>query len=381
MIPGFFGTNGLYSMGASRIVCLCVLVLLTVAQAHATWWFISQMPLHAVGAGVLCDNIPGLVGKQRRMCREHPKLMVSLGEGARMGVKECQSQFRYHRWNCSTLDRDASVFGKIMLKGTREASFVYSISSAGVVHAITRACSKGELIQCGCDPSKTGKSADRIGSFEWGGCSDNVRWGSYFSRMFIDAREKKIKDSRALMNLHNNRAGRRAVKRFMKLECKCHGVSGACTVRTCWLAMQQFKRVGEYLKMKYNGATQVMINQEGSGLIVANRNYKRPTRKDLVYLEESPDYCFTDFGMGSFGTAGRTCNKTSMGTDGCDIMCCGRGYDTKTAILVEKCECKFHWCCHVKCKECRRWVDIHTCKGPNPVISRPAHRRSWRRYK
>lgn len=66
---------------------------------------------------MLCDNIPGLAGRQRRLCRMHPGVMVSLGEGAKMGIKECQSQFRFHRWNCSTLDRDASVFGKVMLKG------------------------------------------------------------------------------------------------------------------------------------------------------------------------------------------------------------------------------------------------------------------------
>lgn len=84
----------------------------------------------------------------------------------------------------------------------------------------------------------------------------------------------------------------------MKLECKCHGVSGACTIRTCWLAMQEFRRVGEYLKLKYNGATQVMMNQEGSSLIVANKNHKRPTRKDLVYLEHSPDYCINNLQIG-----------------------------------------------------------------------------------
>lgn len=84
----------------------------------------------------------------------------------------------------------------------------------------------------------------------------------------------------------------------MKLMCKCHGVSGACTLRTCWLAMQPFKTVGKYLKARYNGATQVMINQDGSSLIVANRNHKRPTRRDLVYLEKSPDYCSPDISIG-----------------------------------------------------------------------------------
>ena len=47
------------------------------------------------------------------------------------------------------------------------------------------------------------------GDFDWGGCSDNVRYGSTFSRMFIDAKERRQRDGRALMNLHNNRAGRR----------------------------------------------------------------------------------------------------------------------------------------------------------------------------
>ncbi|XP_041348531.1 protein Wnt-2b-A-like [Gigantopelta aegis] len=338
-----------------------------IARVGATWWFISQLPLHAFGAHVLCDNIPGLVGKQRRLCRVHPDVMVSLGKGARLGVEECQYQFRAQRWNCSTLERDASVFGKVMLKGSREAAFVYAVSSAGVVHSITRACSKGELQHCACDPTKRGSSNDHRGEFDWGGCSDNVRYGSHFSRMFVDAKERKVRDAKALMNLHNNRAGRRGVKKFRKLECKCHGVSGSCTIRTCWLAMQEFRRVGDYLKMKYNGATQVMMNQEGTGLIVANRNHKRFTRSDLVYFETSPDYCVHDTKIGSLGTAGRTCNKTSMSTDGCDIMCCGRGYDTKTVKRVEKCECKFHWCCFVRCKECERWVDVHTCKGPNPT--------------
>lgn len=64
-------------------------------------------------------------------------------------------------------------------------------------------------MKCGCDPRKDGESRDKKGWFKWGGCSDNVRWGSHFSRMFIDAKERKVRDSRALMNLHNNRAGRR----------------------------------------------------------------------------------------------------------------------------------------------------------------------------
>ena len=44
--------------------------------------------------------------------------------------------------------------------GTREMAFVHAISSAGVAHALTRACSSGELENCGCDRSLRGSSPE-----------------------------------------------------------------------------------------------------------------------------------------------------------------------------------------------------------------------------
>lgn len=85
-----------------------------------------------------------------------------------------------------------------------------------------------------------------------------------------------------------------AVKRFLKQECKCHGVSGSCTLRTCWLAMADFRKTGDYLWRKYNGAIQVVMNQDGTGFTVANKRFKKPTKNDLVYFENSPDYCIRD---------------------------------------------------------------------------------------
>ncbi|KAM7318133.1 hypothetical protein ACRRTK_022870 [Alexandromys fortis] len=263
------------------LACLLLLLLLTLpARVDTSWWYIG-----ALGARVICDNIPGLVSRQRQLCQRYPDIMRSVGEGAREWIRECQHQFRHHRWNCTTLDRDHTVFGRVMLRSSREAAFVYAISSAGVVHAITRACSQGELSVCSCDPYTRGRHHDQRGDFDWGGCSDNIHYGVRFAKAFVDAKEKRLKDARALMNLHNNRCGRTAVRRFLKLEC-------------------------------------------------------------------------------SLGTAGRVCSKTSKGTDGCEIMCCGRGYDTTRVTRVTQCECKFHWCCAVRCKECRNTVDVHTCKAP-----------------
>lgn len=98
--------------------------------------------------------------------------------------------------------------------GSREAAFVYAISSAGVVYAITRACSQGELKICNCDSHKRGRASDDRGNFDWGGCSDNINYGIKFAKAFVDARERMVKDARALMNLHNNRCGRMVSSTF-----------------------------------------------------------------------------------------------------------------------------------------------------------------------
>lgn len=102
----------------------------------------------------------------------------------------------------------ASFLSDVFFSGSREAAFVYAISSAGVVYALTRACSQGELKNCNCDPNKRGRSQDDRGEFDWGGCSDNINYGIKFAKTFIDARERTVRDARALMNLHNNRCGR-----------------------------------------------------------------------------------------------------------------------------------------------------------------------------
>lgn len=53
--------------------------------------------------------------------------------------------------------------------------------------------------------------------------------------------------------------------------------------------------------------------------------------------------------------------QRSSGIDGCDLMCCNRGYATKRERRTERCKCKFHWCCFVECEECYREVEVSTC--------------------
>ena len=64
------------------------------------------------------------------------------------------------------------------------------------------------------------------------------------------------------------------------------------------------------------------------------RKWRRSAAKaDLVHIHRSPDYCVLDSRRGIPGTAGRACNKTAGAPDSCDILCCGRGYNTQVRIL------------------------------------------------
>ncbi|GBP92091.1 Protein Wnt-1 [Eumeta japonica] len=54
--------------------------------------------------------------KQRRLARDNPGALAAVAKGASMAVAECQHQFKYRRWNCSTRNflRGKNLFGKIV---------------------------------------------------------------------------------------------------------------------------------------------------------------------------------------------------------------------------------------------------------------------------
>lgn len=155
----------------------------------------------------------------------------------------------------------------------------------------------------------------------------------------------------------------------MRLECKCHGVSGSCTTKTCWTTLPKFRELGYTLKDKYSQALHVepvkaSRNKRPTFLKIKKpMSYRKPMDTDLVFIERSPNYCEPDPLTGSVGTQGRICNKTLQHhTSGCDLMCCGRGYNTHQYSRVWQCNCKFLWCCYVKCNTCSERTEVYTCK-------------------
>ena len=113
---------------------------------------------------------------------------------------------------------------------------------------------------------------------------------------------------------------------------------------------------------KYNFHLEIEKGNDGKTIIPEVASIKPPGREDLIYSEESPDFCNPDRVTGSLGTAGRVCNSTSPGVEGCELLCCGRGYETRTTKTRVNCHCRFKWCCEVTCKICTVKKHVNTCR-------------------
>ncbi|RMC18642.1 hypothetical protein DUI87_04538 [Hirundo rustica rustica] len=288
-------------------------ILLCPANIIGLWWAVGS-PL-VMDPNSICRKTKRLAGKQAELCQLEPEIVQEVAKGTKLGVRECQYQFRFRRWNCTS---HSKYFGKILQQDIRETAFVYAITAAG--------------------------------------------FGYEKSQQFMDAKNKKGKnDIRALIDLHNNEAGRLAVRSYMRTECKCHGLSGSCTLRTCWRKMPHFREVGDRLLERFNGAFKVMGGNDGKTLIPVGDNIKPPDKQDLIYSADSPDFCSANRKTGSLGTRGRVCNSTAMDTSGCDLLCCGRGHRDETVVLEENCLCRFHWCCVVQCRKCSVRQELSLC--------------------
>ena len=208
------------------------------------------------------------------------------------------------------------------------------------------------------------------------------------------------------------------VQQLVNRTCKCHGVSGSCSVRTCWHQLAAFTDTAALIKRKYDAAVQVSaeiqensshlktastsssssltsstttssltaMNEESNRIIamaqnrakkatevlakedfetswkqdsgVNNRNGigARVDKKELVFQQKSPDFCSVS-ALGP-GTTDRQCLRG----ENCEILCCGRGYNVHKMTVTMPCRCKLILCCRVECQNCLFEKTIHTCK-------------------
>ncbi|XP_074600854.1 protein Wnt-2b-like [Brevipalpus obovatus] len=287
--------------------------------------------------------------------------LSAINEGVEKAYEECQRQFESGRFNCPRSYHSDIVFNRKrnLYKTTREDGLMRATLNAGVVHSLIKSCNDGMGTECGCKPGQ---------HFDWKGCQKTFTWAMQRASNFLDPRDGQ--DQESLVRIHNNRVGRLIVQLTLDKHCRCHGTSGSCVLKTCWLKLESFRSIGEALLERYEKA--VKIDHSSDGL-----NYsleKTENNKDsLLYLDESPDYCTPDLRNGAEGTLGRTCNNNAtydsswnkfrqnkLGT--CQHLCNECGYGT---MLVKRkshnqCRCRFKWCCSVQCKPCPEEV-VYVC--------------------
>ncbi|MBZ3886759.1 Protein Wnt-8a [Sciurus carolinensis] len=247
---------------------------------------------------------------------------TSVALGAQSGIEECKFQFAWERWNCPENALQLSTHNRLR-SATRETSFIHAISSAGVMYTITKNCSMGDFENCGCDESKNGKT----------------------------------------------------VRATMKRICKCHGISGSCSIQTCWLQLADFREMGNYLKAKYDQALKIEMDKRqlragnsAEGCWAPTEAFLPSIEAELIFLEDSPDYCTRNSSLGIYGTEGRECLQKSHNTSkweqrSCGHLCteCGLQVEERRTEAMSSCNCKFQWCCTVKCDQCRHVVNKYYC--------------------
>ncbi|XP_063843929.1 protein Wnt-9a-like [Scylla paramamosain] len=364
----------------------------------------------------------GVHGAARRACLRSREMAGVLLEAAWMGVTHCQHLMLHERWNCS-LGRSRR---RIMKQAFPETAFLQALSAASVTQVVSRSCAQGHLTRCSCDNTASATPADSRRAWRWGGCGDNVRYGQKLAERFFigkrkDGRKKegqtsaelkaavsqeysRSRDFKSQIDVHNACVGIKTVASAAKKTCKCHGPSGSCVMKTCWIQLPAFIASGETLKSLYQrsslgrtineaqitnrasrpryprtsgdrrlkghgGGTRRSGRQRGirnnilkvsSERCVSHRGGKGwgvlGDPSQLVYLDASPNFCYKNkYGP---GTRGRSCEKGQS----CSDVCCGRGYDTSVAEVTEPCKCRVVWCCEVKCLNCTRVAELYTCK-------------------
>lgn len=159
------------------------------------------------------------------------------------------------------------------------------------------------------------------------------------------------------------------------------------------MQLADFREVGGYLKGKYEQAKKLEMDKRSprDGNSADSRGaiadaFRSIPRSELVYLEDSPDYCVKNQSMEYQGTEGRECVKGDGGASqrerkSCRRLCsgCGLRVVEKRVEVVSSCNCKFHWCCTVKCDRCAQVVTKYYCSSRRG--GRRPHNKTRRRHR
>lgn len=325
----------------------------------------EQDTIRKLKALTLC-RIGSLTKHQQKLCTKFPLEVMAAFRGFHEAVNECRHQFRNERWNCSSLVNMGTnvqpLLTPIMRRGFKEVAFVHALVAAAVAKSVTVDCARGLITSC--DRLLSLRQQSKAGSLHVKGYDAFIQYGLRFSVKFLNSREDG-NDFQGVVNKHNLKTGRLTLINNLKALCKCHGVSGSCSLKSCVNTMPGLRHIATVLKELYKKARKIVaVNEKrhGTAIVRALNGENPPSTHDLIYMENSPTFCDRGDSLGITGVIGRICSRNTTQDNSCEVLCCGRGYNTKRLQAETQCRCVFKWCCSVQCKTCSSEKWITSCK-------------------
>nr|AID23634.1 wnt-5 [Hofstenia miamia] len=287
-----------------------------------------------------------------------------------IAAEECQKQFKYDRWNCANWN-EALLRIQTPHFANKQSGFMHAMASAAVSLSIIEECMNGND-ECIC-VNKAKKDTSReiaCSPSSQTASIDEIRFGIKVAAHLIDSLEILGNESFIRkINTHNTILGRTTLKRLKQKDCKCQGASGSCTQKVCWYRLPTLSQIGKKLKSKYNRAKKVRSNEHSNTLYKTNNNVAG--KMELVYaLKSKHGECSNDTHKDRM--LGRECFIKPMPSvevhyqpsrTSCQTLCtsCNLAVEEVTTIVSKRCQCKFEYCCRVKCEICNVTVITSTC--------------------
>ncbi|KAK9884988.1 hypothetical protein WA026_009219 [Henosepilachna vigintioctopunctata] len=339
------------------------------------------------------------------------RILEVVSDGINMAMTHCKAEFQWNQWNCP----ETSFSQTHKQASTKESGYTTAILAAGIIHSLAKTCSKENNRICDCNVNglseavtqemkrmegippprmngtyfqindnayqvlkskynemdKSDPKAEVVWS--WGGCSDDPGFAEEEAKKLF-ANYETESDVQGLIEQHNIRIGRQIVKETMLRKCRCHGVSGSCSHQICWMEVAPFAIIAHALKDRYKRAIRISFEESRGARTIGNSvslklnpSLKLNTIKQLVFLDQSPDYCIPNNSIGWPGTKGRICSKSNSTIPderrSCRKLCrkCGHRVKRERKMVKVSCNCAFKWCCKVECDTCYEMVDHYTC--------------------
>ncbi|CAN7938855.1 unnamed protein product, partial [Ixodes hexagonus] len=180
--------------------------------------------------------------------------------GIQRAMAECQSQFKWDRWNCP---RSSFTFSKIERPpGTKNPALFspHAIFAVMTGYGVTRNAFSATFDRFDWRTQRRNLSSH----------SDNRHAVAGRSSLIVHRKDDRFSNQHNGPRLHssNNRAisGHtrcillQLVRKTMRRVCKCHGTSGSCASVTCWMQLADIGEVGRRLRQAYEGARRVEFN-------------------------------------------------------------------------------------------------------------------------